>query len=49
MKGVLAVCLLYMGLPVLALWLLAFLSNGFPIVPVMLAVGFLIVVLTEDR
>jgi hypothetical protein len=47
MKGVLAVCLLYAGLPVLALWLLAFLSNGFPIVPVMLGVGFLIVVLTD--
>jgi len=49
MKGVLAVCLLYAGLPVLALWLLAFLSNGFPIVPVMLGVGFLIVVLTEGQ
>ncbi len=49
MKGVLAVCLFYMGLPVLALWLLAFLSNGFPIVPVMLAVGFLILLFTEDR
>ncbi len=41
MRGVFIVCVLYAGLPVLALWVLAVLSNGVPVVPVLLGAGFL--------
>jgi hypothetical protein len=49
MRGVFLVCLLYAGLPIAFLWLLAFLSNGFPLVPVLLGAGFLGQFLLERR
>jgi len=49
MRGVFLVCVLYAGLPIAFLWLLAFLSNGFPLVPVLLGAGFLGQFLLERR
>ncbi len=49
MRGVFLVCVIYAGLPVLALWVLAILSNGVPVVPVLLGAGFLGKFLYERR
>ncbi len=49
MRGVFIVCLLYCGLPVFTLWILAILSNGVPVVPVLLGAGFLGQYLLQKR
>jgi hypothetical protein len=49
MRGIFLVCVLYCGLPVFTLWILAILSNGVPVVPVLLGAGFLGKFLYERR
>lgn len=40
MRGVLALCLLYVGAPVVLLWVLSVASSGFPLAPFAIAAAF---------